>query len=29
MKRLHINVGVTDLETSKRFYTRLFGVEPV
>ena len=29
MKRLHINVGVTDLETSKIFYTRLFGVEPV
>lgn len=29
MKRLHINVGVTDLETSKTFYTRLFGVEPV
>ncbi len=29
MKRLHINVGVSDLETSKIFYTRLFGVEPV
>ncbi len=28
MKRLHVNVGVEDLDASKAFYTQLFGVEP-
>jgi catechol 2,3-dioxygenase-like lactoylglutathione lyase family enzyme len=29
MKRLHIHVGVGDLEQSVRFYSALFGAEPV
>lgn len=29
MKRLHIHVGVEDLAQSIRFYSALFGVEPV
>lgn len=29
MKRMHIHVGVTDLERSTRFYSALFGMEPV
>lgn len=29
MKRLHIHVGVGDLEQSIRFYSVLFGAEPV
>ncbi|MEE4301665.1 MAG: ArsI/CadI family heavy metal resistance metalloenzyme [Pseudomonadales bacterium] len=28
MKRLHVNVGVEDLEASVRFYSALFGAEP-
>ncbi len=28
MKRLHVNVGVADLDRSIRFYSTLFGVEP-
>ena len=28
MKRFHVHVGVTDLEQSIRFYSRLFGAEP-
>lgn len=28
MKRFHVNVSVTDLGASTRFYRRLFGVEP-
>lgn len=29
MKRFHVHVGVTDLEQSVAFYSRLFGAEPV
>jgi catechol 2,3-dioxygenase-like lactoylglutathione lyase family enzyme len=29
MKRMHINVGVEDLDQSIRFYNALFGTEPV
>ncbi|HSH44033.1 MAG TPA: ArsI/CadI family heavy metal resistance metalloenzyme [Arenicellales bacterium] len=29
MKRLHIHVGVDDLDRSIRFYTALFGADPV
>ena len=29
MKRLHIHIGVDQLEEAIGFYTRLFGVEPV
>lgn len=29
MKRLHIHVGVADLEHSVRFYSALFGAQPV
>lgn len=29
MKRLHIHVGVNDIEKSVLFYSTLFGVEPV
>jgi catechol 2,3-dioxygenase-like lactoylglutathione lyase family enzyme len=29
MKRMHIHVGVKDLEESVRFYSALFGAEPV
>lgn len=29
MKRLHIHVGTSDLEESIRFYSALFGAEPV
>ena len=29
MKRLHVHVGVKDLPESVRFYTALFGAEPV
>ena len=29
MKRLHIHVGVEDLAHSIRFYSALFGAEPV
>ncbi len=29
MKRLHIHVGVEDIERSIRFYSALFGAEPV
>jgi catechol 2,3-dioxygenase-like lactoylglutathione lyase family enzyme len=29
MKRLHLHVGVKDLEKSIRFYSTLFGAEPV
>ena len=28
MKRMHLHVGVTDLDTSIAFYTGLFGAEP-
>jgi len=28
MKRLHVHVGVDDIETSTRFYATLFGAEP-
>ncbi|MEM1439774.1 MAG: ArsI/CadI family heavy metal resistance metalloenzyme [Pseudomonadota bacterium] len=28
MKRLHVSVGVADLEESLRFYSALFGAEP-
>ena len=28
MKRLHVSLGVEDLEASVRFYTTLFGAEP-
>lgn len=28
MKRLHVNVGVADLDQSIRFYSTLFGAEP-
>ncbi len=28
MKRLHVNLGVADLEASVRFYTALFQAEP-
>jgi catechol 2,3-dioxygenase-like lactoylglutathione lyase family enzyme len=28
MKRLHVNVGVADLDRSIRFYSTLFGTEP-
>jgi catechol 2,3-dioxygenase-like lactoylglutathione lyase family enzyme len=28
VKRLHVSVGVTDLDESKRFYSALFGAEP-
>ena len=28
MKRLHIHISVEDLDTSRRFYTALFGMEP-
>jgi catechol 2,3-dioxygenase-like lactoylglutathione lyase family enzyme len=28
MKRLHVHVGVSDLDTSVRFYSTLFGAEP-
>ena len=28
MKRLHVSLGVEDLEASVRFYSTLFGVEP-
>jgi catechol 2,3-dioxygenase-like lactoylglutathione lyase family enzyme len=28
MKRLHVHVGVTDLDQSVRFYATLFGAEP-
>lgn len=28
MKRMHVHVGVTDLDTSIRFYSTLFGAEP-
>ena len=28
MKRFHVHVGVSDLETSIRFYSTLFGAEP-
>ena len=28
MKRFHVNVAVSDLEKSTRFYSTLFGVEP-
>ena len=28
MKRLHVHVGVSDLASSVRFYSTLFGVEP-
>ena len=28
MKRLHVNVGVDDLEASVRFYSTLFAAEP-
>lgn len=29
MKRFHLHVGVTDLDASIAFYTRLFGAEPL
>lgn len=29
MKRMHVHVGVDDLERSAAFYTRLFGAEPI
>jgi len=29
MKRLHVHVGVTDLDSSIRFYSTLFGAEPM
>ena len=29
MQRFHVNVSVTDLDESIRFYTTLFGTEPV
>ena len=29
MKRLHLHIGVENLDTSMRFYTALFGAEPV
>ncbi|MDJ0978641.1 MAG: VOC family protein [Erythrobacter sp.] len=29
MKRFHVNLRVADLEASTRFYTEIFGVEPV
>jgi catechol 2,3-dioxygenase-like lactoylglutathione lyase family enzyme len=28
MKRLHVHVGVTDIDSSVRFYSTLFGTEP-
>lgn len=28
MKRMHVNVGVTNLESSIRFYSSLFGADP-
>ena len=28
MKRFHVNISVSDLEQSKRFYAQLFGCEP-
>ncbi len=28
MKRLHVNLGVDDIDASVRFYTRLFNAEP-
>lgn len=28
MKRLHVNLAVDDLDTSRRFYSALFGAEP-
>ena len=28
MNRFHVNVGVSDLEKSVRFYQTLFGAEP-
>lgn len=28
MKRMHVNLGVADLEASIRFYTTLFGADP-
>ena len=28
MKRIHVHVGVTDLDSSIRFYSTLFGAEP-
>ena len=28
MKRFHLHVGVTDIESSKKFYSRLFASEP-
>jgi len=29
MKRLHVHVGVADLDRSVRFYSTLFGAEPI
>src|SRR5437588_2555862 len=29
MKRFHVHVAVKDLEQSKRFYSAMFGIEPI
>jgi catechol 2,3-dioxygenase-like lactoylglutathione lyase family enzyme len=29
MKRLHVHIGVKDIEAATRYYTALFGAEPV
>ena len=28
MKRFHVHIGVTDLETSTRFYSAILGIQP-